>query len=477
MNYKRIIDRIIDTGLVFLVVFTPLAFGSVHIWAYTLMELTVFSLLIIWALKVLFLSRLKIDTGLIPVYLSFFIFLLIVYLQTVALPPAAVRSLSPEAYRLYSLVIPGYEKAAVTGNYWRSLSIYAYATKTGLIKFISYTGIFFLITHEIREEKRIRRIIFALVLAGAFEALYGLYGYFNKDPYIFGFRKIYDVDSATGTYVNRNHFAGFLGIVTPVGIGYLLYLLSRASGRTRDGYGLKQHLIDFFATPKAIEGGLVLIMVITMIAGISLSLSRMGVFSFIVAVLFMLFISVLNRQKKLASIFFVIVALGFITSLWYGLAPLKGRYHETSKNFAEGRLPVWKATTRLIKDFPLTGTGIGTYETVFQRYTPRGYAGGPLRYKHAHNDYLEMLSEAGIIGIVPVGFGSAYFLILIIKKWVRNRNTFARGLCLGGIGSAVYILLHSTTDFNMHIPANALTSFIVMALTYCSVTVKRTGAE
>ncbi len=465
MIYQRIIDRTIDAGLIFIAVFAPLAFGSVHIWAYTLIEVIVFSLLIIWAVKHLLFSPINSTQGeLIPLYICFGIFTIAVCLQIIPLPPHIIRLLSPRAYELYTQAIPGYEKATI----WRSISIYPHASKISLVKFISYIGIFFLITQEIREKKRIKRLIGALVLIGFFEALYGLYGYFSKNHFIFGFRKIYGTGSATGTYVNRNHFAGYLGMIVFISIGYFL---SKIPGRVREEYAFKQRLIDFLNTAKASESGVLLIMIITMILGIIFSLSRMGVFSFVFALLLIVFLAILNRQKKLRNVIFIIFSLALITSLWYGLNPLVERYYSSASAFFD-RAGIWETTGKVIKDFPLTGSGLGTYETVLQRYKPRDLKHHLLIFDHAHNDYLEIISEVGIIGIVPLLLAGIYFFILILKKWAQRKNSFSKGVSLGGMGAMSYICLHSLTDFNMYIPANAITLFIIMALTYCSITRK-----
>jgi O-antigen ligase len=426
MNCEKAIDRTIDAGLILLVLFTPLAFGSVHVWAYSLMELTVFSLMMLWALKSLFISSVRIDRGLVPVYTSLLVFLIVACLQMIPLPPEAIRFLSPKAYELYGTAIPGYEGS----NTLRSLSIYPHATKVNIVKFISYAGVFFLITQEIRDKRRLERIIIALVLMGVFEALYGLYGYFSKDYSIFGFKRIYFMGAAAGTYVNRSHFAGYMGLVTPLGIGYLLGNVTKT---VAGEHGLKDRIIGFLNTARASKSGVLLVMVTTMILGIAFSLSRMGVFSFVIAVLFMGFISILNRQKKLASFFFAILSLGFVASVWYGLEPIERRYTHLAEDLSGGRAVIWGSTVKLVGDFPLTGTGLGTYGAVFQRYRPEDVLS--LRFEHAHNDYLEIVSEVGASGALPLAFGAVYFAILVLKKWIQRRESFAKGVALGGIGS------------------------------------------
>lgn len=464
MNFPRrdISKGIIDAGLILIILFSPLAFGSVHIWAYTLLELIVFSLLILWAARqVLFPHNME-DVGgtkeLAPVYVSLIIFLGFVLLQIIPFPPQVVRFFSPRAFELYNLAIPGYEK----GTLWRGLSIYPHASTIALIKYVTYAGVFFLITQDIRERKRINRLIIALICAGSFEAIYGLYGYFSRNYSIFGFSKIHMPGPATGTYVNRNHFAGYLGMIVFISIGYLL---SKVRVKPRQDYGCRQWLVNLFNSAKTPESGLVLIMIITMILGIVFSLSRMGVFSFVVSLLLVIFFALINKQRRVVSLVFIIFALGLSASLWYGLDPLIDRYYQSTESYIN-RAVVWESTWRLIKDYPVTGSGLGTYESIFQRYKPRDFSHHLLIYDHAHNDYLEIASEVGIIGILPLLFGGIYFLIVLFKKWSRSENGLSKQISLGGIGAMLYILLHGLTDFNMHIPANAMTLCIIMGLTY-----------
>jgi O-antigen ligase len=463
MSPEKIIDRTIDTGLVFLIVFTPLAFGSVHVWAYTVMELTVFSLLIAWVLKIRLSPGFRIERGMVPLYVSLSLFLLVASFQLIPLSPGIIGLVSPKAYELYSAAIPGYESASGADYAMRSLSIYPYKTKISLVKIISYFGVFLLITHEIRQEKRIRTLIIALILVGSFEALYGLYGYFSKDPYIFGFRNMLGEDGATGTYVNRNHFSGYLGIVVFTGIGYFL---SRVPIRGRECEGLKHRIIDYLNTARASKSGLLLVMIITMILGIFFSLSRMGIFAFACSFLFIASISALSKRLRLTNILFAILSLSLAAALWYGLGPLEERYYVSQKDFIGGRLPVWVATGRLIKDFPLVGTGLGTFEDAFGLYKPGDFPGALSRFEHAHNDYLEALSEVGVLGAAPALLGGFYFLIFLLRKWRRSRNALAKGVSLGGMGAMVYVCLHSITDFNMHIPANIMALIVVISLAY-----------
>jgi len=118
-----ICDRIIKWGLIFLIIFTPLAFGTVHTWSYTLMELTVILLLLIWLLKLIVTSKNPKGTSHFvrtPLNLPILLFVLLVLLQLLPLPPKAIKHLSPNTYNLYKTTLPGYDSdPQLTTDHWQ----------------------------------------------------------------------------------------------------------------------------------------------------------------------------------------------------------------------------------------------------------------------------------------------------------------------------------------------------------------------
>jgi len=126
------------------------------------------------------------------------------------------------------------------------------------------------------------------------------------------------------------------------------------------------------------------------------------------------------------------------------------------------RLAYAEDIKNLVKDYPWLGSGLGTFKNIYPRYQTIDRGGKIL--DHAHNDYLEFLSETGILGLLFLMGGILLFLIKTIRKWYRRRNTYVVGMTLGGLTGLVAILLHSFGDFNLHIPANALLFFVILGL-------------
>jgi hypothetical protein len=106
----------------------------------------------------------------------------------------------------------------------------------------------------------------------------------------------------------------------------------------------------------------------------------------------------------------------------------------------------------LIRAFPLFGCGLGNYGTAF---LPFQTADLQSDYEYAHNDYLQLISELGIVGFSV--FGTLMFLICrtVIRATANALDRRARYLGLACIGALAAIGLHSLTDFNLYIPANA----------------------
>ena len=136
---------------------------------------------------------------------------------------------------------------------------------------------------------------------------------------------------------------------------------------------------------------------------------------------------------------------------------------------AEGRLLLWGETLDLIAAYPLFGCGLGAYESAFLKYK----VSHPLvTADYAHNDYLQLLAELGIIGFL---IGAALVLAVLakaVRAALRHADPNSRFLALACAGAMVAILIHSLVDFNLYIPANAVLlawiSGISAGLTFCS---------
>ncbi len=494
-------SRIIFIGLVVLIIFAPIAVGSVYIVTYSAMELLVFSLLLlhVWATDFSLLntqvsrpSHQYSDNSKLPSlprssYLArtlwllspLFLFLLFSLFQMVPLPFSFLEKLSPGTAALYSRLGFASSFGNSTLNTQHStllsfsllpLTLSLAATSIAILKWLAYASVFFLAATFVPQDAGgtnwVRALFIAVFIIGFAEAVYGLYNYLNQSEYLLWFTKKYYKDSVTGTYVNRNHFAGLMNVCILVSAGLFV---SHIGLRTRT-HRFRTALVNSFSSEKSLLMYFLFLGLIVTVLALIFSMSRMGQFSLAAGATFVVLLYSIgavtgkaHRARFLPLVLFAVLSVGFLWGLWKGLEPVEDRWQALEASY-EDRALVWQTTQKLISNFPLTGTGLGTYELAYPPYKPQKY--GPLIMDHAHNDYLELLSEVGLIGFIPwLGF-LLLFIIFSIHAWLKRRNPFSRFAGACSLAATVAILVHSLADFNLQIPANAMLLFLIMGLTW-----------
>src|SRR5437870_7281096 len=125
-----------------------------------------------------------------------------------------------------------------------------------------------------------------------------------------------------------------------------------------------------------------------------------------------------------------------------------------------GRTHFWAVTLDVIKAYPIVGSGLGSLGVIYTRYDSHN---GLLRLEQAHNDYLQTLSDGGIIGGV---LGLAFIVILFRQGFARREtdDRFRRGVATGALAGCFAVLVHSFFDFTLHTPSNALLFLMLAAL-------------
>jgi O-antigen ligase len=167
-------------------------------------------------------------------------------------------------------------------------------------------------------------------------------------------------------------------------------------------------------------------------------------------------ISILFRDprtgKKASGILVLIFGLAFIWATWIGLDAVISRFFTTSEDF-KTRWMIWVNTFQIIKDFPLLGSGLGTFAQIFPMYRSFPILG---LVTHAENDFLQLASETGL---VSVGILSILFIFLLMKAIVGIRSLSSgeprRYIAIGAMVGILGLMLHSLVERNIQVPANA----------------------
>ena len=447
-------NHIIEGGIIFLILFSPLAFGSVEPWAYSIIEISVIFLVLIWLIKIWMKSSVKkrdanpstfsLDYLKTPLNLPILIFIGFILLQLIPLPAPVLKAVSPNTYEIYidsqnAINQITNERPSAEANIGlSSLSLNLYATKNELYKIVAYALLFFLIINNVNSFKKIRRILTYIVIFAFSLSLFAIIQKLTWNGKIFWFRELRYGGVPFGPYVNGNHYAGYMEMLIPLAIG--LIFLSKDFN--------KKLMLGF--------------MTIVMAGTVFMSLSRAGMVSLICSLVFLsLMLSQTKNPKHRFPIVFLIVIclllfLAYIGILSDALNEIL-TLTEPDKLLQEMRPQVWKDSIYYFKDFPIFGSGLGTFENVFPKYksfSPQ------LIYLYAHNDYIQALTECGALGFLIILWGIITFSNTIFRYIKKEPIT----ICL--VTSVVAIGIHSLFDFNLHIPANAVILFIIIGLLF-----------
>jgi putative inorganic carbon (HCO3(-)) transporter len=445
--------------LALIILGTALAFGGVVPLAYSSMEIAVFILLFV-------VLALECFRGQVTLRWPWPVCILIawVLLEIIPLPRAVIRLLSPVREHLMASVNPQW----VSGSLW-TLSIDPHRTLLYLMRLLAYAGAFALAAWAFNPRKGKSPLVNGLILLGTFEALYGLYQYLTNHQKIFGYTKVAYATDATGTYINRNHFAGLLELIVPlvIAVGFYQFQVWQ-----RERWQIQHSSSE--ANVAAYRGFFYIFLAILMGLAAICSHSRMGIFGLLTSLIFIFLLGQARSGLGIWKAVSLLVVFGILAyGSWLGLGPALRRFENIGKPGYlenEGRLQIWEDSKDLIHDYPVTGTGLGTFGEAFRHYQRH------LTYafvSHAHGDYIEFTCDIGLLGALLL-FGSIFWLWLkSIRAFWGEMSPYRHAIILGCIGSTMAILIHSTTDFNLQIPANALILATILGINYKAVCLRK----
>ncbi len=466
---RQLLRKTIEYGLIALLVFSPLPAASVDAWAILVIELAAG---LMGAAYILLEPKPRLNPHMEPILrrmrwavAGFFGFLVF---QILPLPTVLVRALSPGAYGFRKLYDPGFATRRFI-----TLSVAPGQTFRAGLELFAYFLLGFLIIRTVTHGSQIRRIIIALMASGAFQALYGMYELGASRPRILFYPKAFSLESVTGTFVNRSNMSGYLEMIVPLAVGFIIGRMNLFSFGAK---GMKERFLLMMS--RGLAGNLLAFgAAVVMSIGILLSNSRSGlvvlVFSFFlfIGLSALAFGRVAYRELWVKNFIRATVLVILAMALFIGIGATIQRF-ALDNLLHEDRPLFWANTVSMVRDFPLFGTGLGTFVSAYPAYETRGLSDRVL--VHAHNDYLEYLSELGLFGMIFLVGVILYLAVRAFLTWRERRNAEAKGLALGGIVSLAGMGLHTLTDFNLHIPANTLLFAVVLSLTFVSAYYRKT---
>ena len=461
------INTLITLLLVFLVIFTPIAFGSIELWAYSVMELGILLVIILWAVQSLLRPALRrvqgspepymvqgafrIHHSAIPMVLLS-LFLLLILFQLLPLPSDFLKMLSTKTWELRQQLRMTNDQLPMT-----PLSFFPFLTQIEFFKWLTLIGLFIFLLRwkSLRQSDRAtKRLIVVVMMVGVLESLYGIFEFFSGHRHILYMEAESLVSAVTGTFINRNYLAGYLLMVIPAGIGFLF---SREVVQDSRYGSWRERLSSLDGKTLLIGFG-----VIVMILGLLLSASRMGILSLLLSFSLVSFLfRNPEKEKRFSKTAVLIFGLALLWAALIGLDAVISRFFNVPESF-EDRWKIWVNTFQIFKDFPLFGSGLGTFVQVFPMYRSFHILG---LVTHSENDFLQLLSDVGILG---TGLLAALFFFLLFKAIsgirVLSRRQPARYIGLGGLVGILALMFHSLVERNIQVPANAFLYTVLWAI-------------
>jgi O-antigen ligase/tetratricopeptide (TPR) repeat protein len=314
---------------------------------------------------------------------------------------------------------------------------YLHDSLVEIFKMVNLTAIFYLTVNNIQDRRDIVRLANVIVITSGILSIFGLIQYLGGITNYWWDRR----DFLSSVYVNHNHFAGLLELSMPLCICLALREKEKAK--------------------KLFYSYIFLIMLIAFM----FSMSRGAWLSLSVSILVMFILLYKERFIKpeffIAIFFLITIAFLFIKKV--DLSLFLSRVASYKEFNLEGRFEIWKGTLRIIQDAPFFGIGPGAFIYYFPKYRPFGFN---LFANYAHNDYLQLASELGVISLFCV----ICMFFLIVKKGIMtysvSHSNFKKAVSLGAVIGVLSIIVHSLVDFNLRIPANVIFFTILSGLIF-----------
>ncbi|HEY9402413.1 MAG TPA: O-antigen ligase family protein, partial [Pyrinomonadaceae bacterium] len=435
---RTLASRFIVLVLCLAVVLSTLAFGTVQAWALGFFEAGAGLIVILWAVDAWRTRRLRLSRNLLQ-------------LPLVGLFVVGLVQLLP-------LGGVGGATGGLTNAPAGTLSLDPHATRFVLLQLGSLIIYFCAALVYMDSPGRLRLIVRVVTIFGFLLALFGMFQYFTNPAQIYWFRQP-KFALPFGPFINRHHFAAYMELTLSLSLGLLV------SG----AIAVERRLLYVFA---------VMIMSVALV----LTGSRGGILSLGAEVLFIAAIAGLVRRKKdkgesedgeaaqsRVRGALVRVGIGFIlvVALLAGAATLGGEESlarlfgtVSADDPTSGRVQFWEGAWGIIKQYPLLGAGLGAFSVA---YTRHDVLNGAMRLEQAHNDYLQILTDAGIVG----GALGLFFIFMLFRYGFSRLNThdkFRRGVAAGALAGCFGVLVHSFFEFSLHMTSNALLFLVLAAL-------------
>lgn len=379
-------------------------------------------------------------------------------LQITPLPPTLLSFLSPQHGKLLPLWSGDAEVAGSMGT-WQTLSLNVGETRQSMIIGLSYIALYFVATQRLRRMSDIERVLKWIAAITGLMAMFGVVQWMTSNGKFFWF---YDYPLTTsaqrvkGAFTNRNHFAEFMALgCAPLLLWILKTLELRSVTTSSFGNRTTRNNTD------TLLGGLLLLLGVLVFAAL-FSLSRGGTVSLGVSLVVML--GLLFRAGRLSGrVVGILMGMSLVAAslfLMFGAEKVANRLDNWE---SDERLAVWEANSKIVHDFPLFGTGMGSHAEACPIYYSPPF--GEIEFTHAENSYLQVASECGLLGLSLALAGVGCCVTWCVRASNSKADSRIRVLSAVVSASLAANLVHAVVDYSWFVPGLMV---IVLPLAACA---------
>jgi O-antigen ligase len=332
-----------------------------------------------------------------------------------------------------------------------AISADPYQTRFFVLQLLALTAFLALLYRYAATEARVRILVFAVVGVAVASAVFGILRQTSQQQHIGFVLPLLRPHEGFAQFINKNHFAYLMEMAFGLLLGIML-----AGGVKRD------RLLVCVAALLPIWTGLIL------------TNSRGGILAMMIQVLIGALVVqtqfVQTAKLAIARVVLIVflVAGVLIGTAWIGgdrlltsFEPASGDSSAAALREGASRNEIWRATLKMFGAHPLLGAGMGGYWIAITAFHD---ASGALTPQEAHNDYLELLSSGGVVGLA-LGVWFAVSVIRLTRRNLTADRGFIRAVRLGAVLAIAGVAAHSLVDFGLHIIVNAVVfvTLIMMA--------------
>jgi O-antigen ligase len=263
-----------------------------------------------------------------------------------------------------------------------------------------------------------------------------------------------------GPFVNRNHFAGWMVMALPLTLALVVASLDQGMKGVKAGW---RRRVLWFSSEEASRLILIAAAAVLMALSLVLTMSRSGMMAFVLSVLmtgWFVARTVRSRLRRMVAAASLGMLVIFVVG-WAGPDLVASRFAEADWGEFNSRKGAWADAWSVARDFPLAGTGLNTYWAAalfYQRHELTQF------FAQAHNDYLQLVAEGGLLLTLPALACLAVFVRDVRRAAWEPSDSITRWLRAGAITSLFAVAVQETVEFSLQMPGNAVLFAVVCAI-------------